>query len=182
MTLKFLRSALLFSFLLINTPYFTSIVFSEEPKVINSIPNYSIEPRRQDVKSFPCSECHQSFQSKEQTKDLRFPHAGLQLKHMLEVKKCDFCHSKKNSNMLHLLDGVLISYDESYKICSQCHGKIATNWKKGLHGKIGGQWDGERLHFNCTLCHNAHDPKFKPMEAVAPPSHPKFLLEKEEHE
>lgn len=102
----------------------------------------------------------------------------MELNHMPEIKECSFCHSSKSPNQLNLLDGTQIHFEETYKLCAQCHGKIIYDWQHGIHGRLTGRWDGEKSIYSCTLCHNAHDPKFKSMNSTAKPIAPKYVIQK----
>jgi hypothetical protein len=84
--------------------------------------------------------------------------------------------------MLNLQEGTLISYNETVKICGQCHGKVAYNWSLGSHGKNSGNWrGGTRNRWTCTQCHNPHAPKFPKMEAIMTPYQSPNVIEKGNH-
>lgn len=140
---------------------------------------YSVESREPKISAFPCTKCHDNFTRQEvMTSTLRTKHSSLLLRHMPDGNNCSLCHNPSQTNKLNLLDGTLISYNESHRLCQQCHGNTAANWARGLHGRVSGSWNGERILLNCTTCHEAHDPQFKPMESVSAPIEPKFLIKK----
>lgn len=143
---------------------------------------YKVAPRIPELKSFPCEKCHKGFKLGVLAGAVDYPHKGLPLHHMEELRKCTFCHSSRNPNFLNLLDGELVSYDESYKVCQQCHGPTAYNWSRGMHGRLTGQWNGERTIYVCVTCHQAHDPKFKPMAPAVAPFMPERVIIKGEHD
>ena len=141
---------------------------------------YKVMPRVQDLHTYPCQRCHKTFKPGRMEREMQAPHADFVFKHMEEVRKCTFCHSSSSPNQLNLLDGTLISYNEIYRLCGQCHGKVKYNWEHGMHGSLAGHWDGERTIFNCSICHNPHSPKFEPMEPKPNEYTPKYLIHKGE--
>ena len=62
---------------------------------------------------------------------------------------------------LHLTNGDLVPFTESYRLCGQCHGDKLRDWRGGVHGKRIGNWDGQKTYFLCVNCHNPHTPLFK---------------------
>ncbi|HEY5492164.1 MAG TPA: hypothetical protein VIK25_13300, partial [Gemmatimonadaceae bacterium] len=82
---------------------------------------------------------------------------------------CLDCHDARNRDKLHLADGRLIDFTESYRLCGQCHGPTLRNWKAGEHGKRTGSWSGAKQYLLCASCHSPHSPHFKPLKPKAPP-------------
>lgn len=151
---------------------------AEEPINTNG---YNIIARKSEISTFPCHECHKTYDSQTiEPNALTKKHKDLTFKHNLEVMQCTFCHSRTEVDKLNLLDGTLISYDESFKLCQQCHGTREKDWREGIHGRLVGSWKGARELYNCTKCHEAHSPVFKPMESVALPPIPKLYIKKDE--
>ncbi|MGD0662354.1 MAG: hypothetical protein ABSD38_30225 [Syntrophorhabdales bacterium] len=122
---------------------------------------------------FPCSSCHEGMEPNAQRRDLT-EHTNIKLRHAPEVITwCFSCHDAKNRDKLHLVNGDLIDFTESYRLCGQCHGTNYRDWKAGIHGKrIGYFAGGARSYFLCVNCHNPHDPKFKPLRPEPPPFRP----------
>lgn len=118
---------------------------------------------------FPCSECH----SPEDNIDMRprtvSDHPEITFEHDAANRWCLDCHDAKDRDKLHLADGRLISFEESYKLCGQCHGPELRDWKAGDHGKRTGSWSGKKEYLLCAHCHNPHSPKIKPIEPLPPP-------------
>jgi hypothetical protein len=85
---------------------------------------------------------------------------------------CFDCHNADNRDKLRLANGKLISFEESYTLCGQCHGTILREWKAGLHGKRTGMWNGEKQYRLCVHCHWPHEPRFKPIKPLPPPVRP----------
>ena len=146
----------------------------------------NISTRKGSIKLFPCLECHKNIQNnstlKQQIHDWPPSHQAIQFKHMKTVKECSICHFSKNLNHLTNLDGIkIISFDESFKLCLQCHGEKTKEFEMGIHGKQVGKWSGAKVRFNCVECHDPHSPKIRPMFAFPPPKFPKFGIRKGDH-
>lgn len=99
-------------------------------------------------------------------------HPNVVLKHAEEQRGCLDCHDARDRDRLRLSGGDLVPFEESFKLCGQCHGPQFRDWKEGLHGKRTGEWDGRREYRLCVECHWPHEPKFKPMAPVAKPARP----------
>jgi hypothetical protein len=122
---------------------------------------------------FPCSACHEGMAPDLKKRELS-EHTQVKLQHAPEVLTwCLSCHDAKNRDKLHLVNGELIDFTESYRLCGQCHGTNYRDWKAGVHGKRVGHFaGGQRTYFLCVNCHNPHDPKFKPLKPEPPPFKP----------
>lgn len=59
------------------------------------------------------------------------------------------------------LTGNQLDFNNSYKLCSQCHSPQFEDWKGGAHGKKVAGWAPPRASMTCVNCHNPHDPGFK---------------------
>jgi cytochrome c553 len=122
---------------------------------------------------FPCSDCHGGMEVNATKRELT-EHTQIKLKHAPQVLTwCLSCHDAKNRDKLHLINGDLIDFTESYRLCGQCHGTNYRDWRAGIHGKRVGYFSGgQRIYFLCVNCHNPHDPKFKPLKPEPPPFRP----------
>ncbi len=70
-------------------------------------------------------------------------HTDIALRHAPEALPwCFGCHDPKNRDKLHLVNGDLIDFTESYRLCGQCHGTNYRDWKAGIHGKRIGYFSG----------------------------------------
>ncbi|MBI4818862.1 MAG: hypothetical protein HY791_21505 [Deltaproteobacteria bacterium] len=130
-----------------------------------------IVARSPTLSMLPCQDgkCHAEGSISSEIKPLQDFHRGKQLEHGSTVVWCVWCHSKENLEKLKLLDGTLVSFDEGYKLCGQCHGDRLRDWKSGIHGRQTGRWSGLKSRVSCPACHNPHRPKFEPIEAMPPP-------------
>ena len=74
-----------------------------------------------------------------------------------------------------IANGTLIGFDESYRLCGQCHGTIFRDWRQGIHGQRRGFWNGAKSYLLCAHCHDPHAPEFAALEPLPPPVRPQFL-------
>jgi hypothetical protein len=131
---------------------------------------------------FPCSECHDDMDVNYDRRELEDFHWDISLNHGPKDRWCLDCHNAEERDYLHLVGGVLVGFDESYKLCGQCHGTIFRDWRAGIHGRRRGYWNGAKSYLLCAHCHNPHSPKFKPLKPLPPPVRPQFAAKKEIHE
>jgi formate-dependent nitrite reductase cytochrome c552 subunit len=103
---------------------------------------------------------------------LRDEHATIALQHAAGQLWCLDCHQAQDRDNLRLTTGASLPFNESYRLCGQCHGEKLRDWQIGLHGKRTGYWDGDKQFLLCSHCHNPHEPKFKAVEPQPPPERP----------
>jgi hypothetical protein len=103
-------------------------------------------------------------------RELTGMHTDIVLKHDEEHRWCLDCHDAANRDQLHLASGEPVKFEESYKLCGQCHGEKLRDWRAGVHGRRTGYWNGEKGYLLCVHCHSPHQPRFK---AIAPKPAPK---------
>jgi len=121
---------------------------------------------------FPCSDCHADMAPNPKRRKLTEYHENIVLNHAEGQRWCLDCHNLNDRDKLRLVSGEVISFDESYRLCGQCHGDKYRDWKVGVHGKRIGNWNGDKEYLLCAHCHNPHDPKFKPLKPLPPPVRP----------
>ena len=124
---------------------------------------------------FPCSDCHKEMTPNPKRRELKEEHAGIVLNHAQGQRWCLDCHDTYDRDRLHLVGGQRIRFEESYRLCGQCHGDKYRDWKVGVHGKRTGMWNGEKQSLLCVHCHNPHDPGFKPLAPMPPPVRPEMI-------
>ena len=119
---------------------------------------------------FPCATlCHNLLITNPEPRVEPIPeHEHVQLNHG-EVIWCLNCHSEENRDMLKLLDGSEVSFNETQRLCGQCHGPVYRDWKNGAHGQRTGFWNGEKKTWPCVRCHYPHDPRFRPIQPLPAP-------------
>lgn len=126
-------------------------------------------PFSEDI--FPCMDCHEDMDADPERRDLDF-HEEIVLQHDEENRWCLDCHDQNNRDVLRLASGKHVSFEESYKLCGQCHGPKLRDWKAGVHGRRIGDWNGEKTYLLCAHCHNPHSPAFKPIKPLPAPVRP----------
>ena len=119
---------------------------------------------------FPCTDCH-AHRAPSSVKRILTWHEDIDtiFSHDKENRWCLDCHSLASRDSLKLASGKLIPFQESFKLCGQCHGDKYRDWKVGVHGKRTGDWNGKKVYLLCVHCHNPHSPKFKSLKPEAPP-------------
>lgn len=132
-----------------------------------------VPPLSEDT--FPCSDCHVDLETDSTPRVLEDHHEDLILKHGKAEIWCMDCHDAGNRDKLHLANGKLIDFKDSYRLCGQCHGQQLRDLLAGAHGKRTGFWSGKKNYLLCAHCHNAHSPEFKPVRPEPPPVRPEDL-------
>ncbi len=130
-------------------------------------------PFSEDI--FPCSECHGDLETNPERRVLEDVHDDIVLKHDEANRWCLDCHDAKNRDKLHLADGRLVDFKESYKLCGQCHGPKLRDWRAGIHGRRVGKWNGRKKYLLCAHCHDPHTPRFKHMKPEPAPQRPEDI-------
>lgn len=124
---------------------------------------------------FPCSECHADMEVNPEARALEEMHDEIVLRHGPSDRWCLDCHNPGDRDRLRLINGRLISFEESYLLCGQCHGTIFRDWRHGIHGRRQGFWNGGKSYLLCAHCHDPHAPAFRPIEPLPPPVRPQYL-------
>jgi hypothetical protein len=137
-------------------------------------PKYFVPPPPFSEGIFPCSDCHEDMDVNPERRELEDEHVEISemFNHASDQRWCLDCHNPDNRDVLRLANGDLVSFEESYNLCGQCHGTIFRDWKAGIHGKRTGEWNGKKQYRLCVQCHNPHSPKFKPIKPLPPPNNP----------
>jgi hypothetical protein len=140
------------------------------------MPHYVVPPPPfSDEGVYPCSTCHAAMQANTTPRELSYHTEIKIINHAEDQRWCLSCHDAENRDMLRLASGKLVSFDESYKLCGQCHGNMLRSWKAGVHGKRTGYWNADKLYRLCAHCHNPHQPAFKALKPLPPPDNPKDI-------
>jgi hypothetical protein len=122
---------------------------------------------------FPCSDCHGDEPTNREPRTLEDDHEDHKLAH--GELWCLNCHDADQRDMLHLSDDTLIEFQESWRLCTQCHGKKLADWRAGVHGKRTGHWRGPKDYQTCVVCHDPHEPLFEALEPDPPPWRPEMV-------
>ncbi|MFC2081234.1 hypothetical protein ACFLR8_03390 [Bacteroidota bacterium] len=124
---------------------------------------------------FPCNDCHSEIEPNTQRRELVEMHDDIIFDHDSENRWCLACHNTFDRDSLRLAGGKLLGFNESYKLCGQCHGPKYRDWKLGIHGKRTGEWNGKKQYLLCVHCHDPHSPKFKSLKPETPPRRPENI-------
>ncbi|MBT5953850.1 hypothetical protein HOG98_03935 [bacterium] len=129
---------------------------------------YVIE-RESQIEQYKCSNCHLDGKNKK-IKGQKPPHDHIVLKHGDAGQfTCFDCHNENKRDVLKNNFSKDVSFNQSASLCYQCHSSQFKDWSNGAHGKRIGKWVGERVIYNCTQCHNPHDPGFQKRMPLAVP-------------
>jgi hypothetical protein len=124
---------------------------------------------------FPCNDCHVDLLPNPRRRELIEMHDDIIFNHDSENRWCLACHNTFDRDSLVLAGGKLLGFNESYKLCGQCHGPKYRDWKLGIHGKRTGEWDGTKQYLLCVHCHDPHSPRFKVMQPLPVPRRPEQI-------
>ena len=110
--------------------------------------------------SIRCALCHLPRLPKRLLDKIKSSHPKVTMKHGPKgFHQCKTCHDYDKMDVLRTPTGKVVSFDQSYLICSTCHVKKSRDWAGGAHGKRLKTWRGVRTIQSCTGCHNPHAPK-----------------------
>lgn len=127
-------------------------------------------PFSEDI--YPCTACHADMEVNLERRELEDFHDDIVLEHDEKNRWCMDCHDAENRDILHSASGEPIAFEESYKLCGQCHGPKLRDWRAGIHGRRTGEWNGRKDYLLCAHCHNPHAPRFKSMKPEPAPERP----------
>jgi hypothetical protein len=124
--------------------------------------------------AFPCSECHtaEDLPPNPTRRILEDAHDEIVLAHDEDQRWCLDCHDRDDRDQLHLASGEPVPFEESYRLCGQCHGEKHRDWRAGVHGRRVGEWNGPKQYLLCVHCHSPHEPRFKAIAPEAAPLRP----------
>jgi len=146
----------------------------ESPKEESPTLQFPVPPPPFSEGIYPCSDCHAEMTPNPKRRKLEEEHTNIVLNHG-QGRWCLDCHDLNNRDKLHLISGEKVGFDESYRLCGQCHGDKYRDWKVGVHGKRTGYWNGKKEYLLCAHCHNPHNPRFKPLAPKPPPVRPEDI-------
>lgn len=162
-----------------------SVSAEESPAGANSLrfegypgaPEIQVVPRKDDLFFYPCTQCHAAMEPNAEIRSLNTMHDS-ELEHGRGRIWCLSCHDFRNRDYLRTLLDELVDFDEAHLVCGGCHANRHKDWHFGVHGKRIGNLQGERTQYNCTHCHNPHNPAIQPRAPKpAPPVRAGLQLE-----
>jgi len=126
-----------------------------------------------DDEYLPCVDCHADQPSNREVRELEDEHEENEMNH--GNLWCLHCHEGNDVGSLHLSDGTRVEFEDSWQLCTQCHGKKLADWRAGVHGKRTGHWRGPKQYRTCVVCHEPHAPAFAPIAPKPPPVRPEEI-------
>jgi hypothetical protein len=114
-----------------------------------------------DDEYFPCGDCHEGEPTNPARRELD-EHDQIELAH--GDLWCLDCHDADQRESLRRSDNALIAFEESWRLCTRCHGNKLSDWRAGIHGKRTGNWRGPKEYRTCVVCHDPHTPRFESLE------------------
>ena len=126
--------------------------------------HFFIPRSENNILHFPCSNCHNEPLNiiKNKNADLgKKAHWDIKLNHAAsDVMNCTTCHSENNMDVLHSVTNKAYDFNNSFKVCAQCHQEKHKDWAGGAHGKRIGGWATPVVKKTCVNCHDPHSPSF----------------------
>jgi hypothetical protein len=132
-----------------------------------------------DDEYLPCGgECHEPNDPRTNVtvRELEEDHDEMEFSH--GNLWCLNCHDKENRDSLRLSDGSPVAFEDSWRLCTQCHAEKLPDWRAGVHGKRTGHWRGPKEYRTCVVCHDAHDPPFKSITPEPVPRRPEEIIQR----
>lgn len=120
-------------------------------------PEVYVVPRKDELFFYPCDQCHADMEANPEIRELDTPHHA-QIAHGRGRIWCLSCHDLENRNYLKTLLEEPVDFDAAHIVCGGCHASQHKDWAFGAHGKRVDTWQGQRTQYNCTHCHDAHEP------------------------
>ena len=146
---------------------------NQDPRsIMKGVPPFKVDSRTDEMMIYPCTTCHdgESVLPNNKIRKLEMMHADVNLVHGNGRFWCTTCHNLNLRDQLTSFKGQIISFNEPYLLCGQCHQKVQKDFFFGAHGKRKHSWKGERVLTNCTECHDPHVPQIAPRNARSKPA------------
>jgi hypothetical protein len=132
-----------------------------------------VVPRTPYLETYSCIvQCHDKLQVNPVQRPLTEFHSLRTVRHGPAIHWCTSCHDLFDLDRLRMLDSSHLSFDESYRICSQCHSGQYRDWEAGIHGLQTGSWQGSQARRSCTFCHDPHVPGTPRVASLPAPERP----------
>lgn len=137
--------------------------------------------REEGTALFPCNSCHAHIEPTRGPPPVVGKHRRMVFDHFEGITDCFLCHDKDDMNRLRLLSDDELSFNDSHRLCGQCHGEKLRDFELGAHGKVVGSWRGSRYRYTCADCHDPHRPRPPQVVALPAPPFPVFGIRKGAH-
>jgi hypothetical protein len=124
----------------------------------------------------PCRDCHadEDRETGPAGRELEYEHEDMELVH--GNLWCLHCHDPEKPGKLRLADASRVEFEDSWKLCTQCHAKKLPEWRAGVHGKQTGHWRGTKEYRTCVVCHEPHSPVFESLHPKPRPNRPDEIV------
>jgi len=140
-------------------------------------PGDTIIKRIPKLEMYPCSDCHSTpadFNATPRTMTKEHTDKKVHFQGRNDnAEWCHRCHKEGNYLKLNRHNGKEVSFNEAYLLCGECHGTQYNDWRRNIHGKRVGSWNGPKQVYSCPECHDPHAPAFKPMKPEPMPIAPR---------
>lgn len=143
--------------------------YPSRPMLPDAVPVLLPSPEPDD-EYLPCSDCHEGEPVDATPREFEDEHDLMDFAH--GELWCLDCHGTEDHESLHLTNGTLIAFEDSWRLCTQCHGEKLADWRAGVHGKRTGHWRGTKEYRTCVTCHDPHSPPFEPLKPKPVPLRP----------
>lgn len=122
-----------------------------------------LRERAAGLTQYPCTSCHAGRRVVLADERVKDAHRNLQPTHPSRTGAlCSTCHTADDVSRLAVKGDSAATFDQSYRLCAQCHFSQAESWAGGGHGKRLDGWQGRRVVMACTDCHDPHAPGVTP--------------------
>ena len=144
--------------------------YPSRPMLPDAVP-VLLPPPPMDDEYVPCSDCHEDEPTEPHTEreledehdEMEFAHGRALVHGLSRPERPREAPSRRRHP---------VEFEDSWQLCTQCHGKKLADWRAGVHGKRTGHWRGPKEYRTCVACHNPHRPPFQPLEPKPPPLRP----------
>ncbi|MDH3694927.1 MAG: cytochrome C [Gammaproteobacteria bacterium] len=133
-------------------------------------PVFTIAASERKSRHRRCSRCHDKMDPNPTIRELEdAPHVDYS-SHGKGHIWCLVCHDEQERESLRTLLGEKLEFTQAHIVCGSCHANREKDWYFGGHGKRLSNWQGERVIYTCTYCHDPHEPAIEPREPKPAPS------------
>lgn len=131
----------------------------QRPSRYGDQPPPEVPTRQESLTFYPCSQCHKYWKTNPVPHELAPVHR-VGLNHGQDRFWCLTCHDDEDRDLLRTERDGKVGFDESWRVCGQCHANRQKDWYFGAHGKRVNDWQEAPVRYNCTHCHDPHFPPF----------------------
>ncbi len=145
-----------------------AVVAEQRPDASRADRPLRCRPASRILVFYPCSQCHKYWKTNPVPHELAPVHR-VGLNHGQNRFWCLTCHDDEDRDFLRTERDGTVGFNESWRICGQCHANRQKDWYFGAHGKRANDWQEEAVRYNCTHCHDPHFPPFEKRQSQPKP-------------